>query len=99
MGKDKHTFKEIEKNMEQVTTVRIEFLNCCKIVQELKEHFKLLKEAMLPFCDNPAVGLTAAYQPFLSFRAKESGEIYTVTSAVQFFDTLRDISTFKELNK
>ena len=98
MGKDKHTFKEIESNMRKVQAVRIEWLNYCKILSEMESHAKRLKKAMEPFCDKPIVGLTAANQPFMSFTSKTDGCFYTVHSAVEFFNLIRDIELLAEVN-
>lgn len=98
MGKDKLTFKEIEQNQRRVQTVRIEWLNYCKILSEMEEHAKRLKKAMEPFCDKPIVGLTAANQPFMSFTSKTDGCFYTVHSAVEFFQLIRDIQLLAEVN-
>lgn len=97
MGKDKRTFKEIESNMRKVQAVRIEWLNCCKIVSVMHEHFRKLENLCSEFCEKPRVGLSCGYQPFISFVSKEDEERYTVYSAVQFFDMLREIKAFEEL--
>lgn len=99
MGKDKRTFKEIELHMRKEQAIRIEWLNCCKIISVMHEHFRKLEYLCSEFCEKPRVDLSCTHQPFLSFSSKEDEERYTVYSAVQFFDMLKEIKAFEELKK